>query len=86
MLFRSLKTSAQQENLAQALSRHFGEKLRVEIDVRPVDALTPAQAEQRVATEATDTARRAFEADPTVQALKDRFGATVLPDSVRPAR
>ena len=83
---QSLKTPAQQENLAQALSRHFGEKLRVEIDVRPVDALTPAQAEQRVAVEATDAARRAFDADPTVQALKDRFGATVLPDSVRPAR
>jgi DNA polymerase-3 subunit gamma/tau len=83
---QSLKTPAQQENLAQALSRHFGEKLRVEIDVRPIEALTPAQAEQRVATEATEAARRAFEADPTVQALKDRFGATVLPDSVRPAR
>jgi DNA polymerase III subunit gamma/tau len=83
---QSLKTPAQQENLAQALSRHFGEKLRLEFDVRPIDSLTPAQAEQRVATEATDAARRAFEADPTVQALKDRFGATVLPDSVRPAR
>jgi DNA polymerase III subunit gamma/tau len=82
----SLKTPVQQENLAQALSRHFGEKVRVEIDVRPIDALTPAQAEQRVAAETTDAARRAFESDPTVQALKDRFGATVLPDSVRPAR
>ena len=31
-------------------------------------------------------ARRAFDADPAVQGLRERFGATVLPDTVRPAK
>jgi DNA polymerase-3 subunit gamma/tau len=49
-------------------------------------AETPAQAEQRASQEDLDSARRVFESDPGVQALRDRFGATVLPDTVRPVK
>jgi DNA polymerase III subunit gamma/tau len=81
-----LRTKAQEEKLAQALSQHFGEPVRVEIDVRPVEDETPAQTEQRAAAEELAAAGRAFEQDPTVQALKDRFGATPVPESIRPVR
>ena len=36
--------------------------------------------------EELDAARRAFESDPGVQGLRERFGATLLPDTVRPVK
>jgi hypothetical protein len=33
-----------------------------------------------------DAARRALESDPGVQGLRERFGATLLPDTVRPVK
>ncbi len=47
---------------------------------------TPAQAEQRASMEDLDAARRAFESDPGVQGLKERFGATLLPETIRPVK
>jgi len=47
---------------------------------------TPHQAQHRSSQEELDSARRAFEADPGVQGLRERFGATLLPDTVRPAK
>jgi DNA polymerase III subunit gamma/tau len=81
-----VRTPSQQEKLAQALSKYFGEPLRVEIDMVETAIETPAQAEQRASSEELDAARRAFDEDPTVRAFKERFGATLLPDTVRPAK
>jgi DNA polymerase-3 subunit gamma/tau len=81
-----MRTKAQEEKLAQALSHYFGEPVRVEIEVRPVADETPALAEQRAAAEQLAAAGRSLEDDPTVQALKERFGATLVPESVRPVR
>jgi hypothetical protein len=33
-----------------------------------------------------ESARQALTDDPTVRALQDRFGATLLPESVRPVK
>jgi DNA polymerase III subunit gamma/tau len=81
-----VRTQAQQDKIAQALTKHFGETVRVEIDLTETQIETPAQAEQRSSVEALDTARREFDQDPGVRAFKERFGATVLPDTVRPAK
>ena len=81
-----VRTSAQQDKLAQALSKHFGETLRVEIDLVETVAETPAQAEQRSSVEELDSARQSLDDDPNVRALKERFGATLLPETVRPAK
>jgi DNA polymerase-3 subunit gamma/tau len=81
-----VRTGATEEKLAQALSRHFGETVRLEFEAPPAGSETPAQAEQRASAEELDSARRAFEADAGVQALRERFGATVLPDTVRPLK
>ncbi|HVO00443.1 MAG TPA: DNA polymerase III subunit gamma/tau [Steroidobacteraceae bacterium] len=79
-------TRAREEKLAQALGRHLGEKLRVEITTGQVPAETPAQAGERAAQETLAAARAALAGDPTVRALQERFGATVNPDSVRARR
>jgi DNA polymerase-3 subunit gamma/tau len=79
-------TRAREDKLAQALGRHLGEALRVEISAGAVAAETPAQAGDRAAQETLAAARAALAADPTVRALQERFGATVNPDSVRARR
>lgn len=81
-----VRTPAQEEKLAQALSRFFGETVRLEFAVAAPDAETPAQAEQRASQQELETARQAFESDPGVQGLRERFGATLLPDTVRPLK
>jgi DNA polymerase III subunit gamma/tau len=81
-----VRTPVQEEKLAQALSRYYGEPVRLEfVSVAP-EAETPAQAQQRLSQQELASARRAFEADPGVQGLRERFGATVLPDTVRPVK
>ncbi len=80
------RTRAREEKLAQALSRHYGEAVHVEIVTGPASTETPAQAEERAGQEALSAARTGFAAESTVQALQERFGATINPDSVRPRK
>jgi DNA polymerase-3 subunit gamma/tau len=79
-------TRAREQRLAQALSRHLGETVRIEIATGGAVVQTPAQAEDRAAQQALAAARAALAADPTVQALQQRFGATVNSESVRPRK
>jgi len=82
-----VRTPQQVEKLAQALSRYFGETVRIEFEAAvPAGLETPAQAEQRATLEEFDSARQSLEADPAVRALRETFGATLLPDSVRPVK
>jgi DNA polymerase-3 subunit gamma/tau len=81
-----VRTPAQEEKLAQALSRYFGEPVRLEFQAVSAGAETPALLARRVSEQELAAARRAFDADPGVQGLRERFGATVLPDTVRPVK
>ena len=81
-----MRTPSQEERLAQALSKYFGQSVRLEFVTAPVGAETPAEAGQRASAQDLDAARRALESDPAVQLLRDRFGATLLPDTIRPVK
>jgi DNA polymerase III subunit gamma/tau len=81
-----VRTPATEEKLAQALGRHFGERVRLEFVAGGGGADTPAQAQRRASEAELSAARRAFEDDPGVRGLRDRFGATVLPETVRPVK
>jgi DNA polymerase III subunit gamma/tau len=83
---KHMRTSAQEDKLTQALSRYFGQPIRLEFETAATGIETPALAEQRASMEDLDAARRAFESDPGVQGLRERFGATLLPDTVRPVK
>jgi len=80
----SLHTRVLEDKLAQALGRHLGGPVRLEIEVREGTPSTPARSSERAEAEQRAQARAAFEADPTVTAFKDRFGASVLVDTIRP--
>ena len=81
----ALQTRAIEDKLTQALSRHFGSPVRLEIEVRGTEAETPARAIERQQAERRAQARSAFEADATVDAFRQRFAASVVADSVRPS-
>jgi len=79
-----LRTRAQEERLAQAVSRLVGEPVRLDIEVSREDVDTPARKAERHEQHRLERARHSLESDPTVQALKDRFGAVIQPDSIKP--
>jgi DNA polymerase-3 subunit gamma/tau len=81
-----VRTPAQEDKLVQALSRYFGEPVRLEFQSAVAGVETPAQAQRRASDAELAAARRSFETEPGVQGLRERFGATVLPDTVRPAK
>ena len=83
---KSMRTPSLEEKLTQALSKHFGQAVRIEFSAALPQAETPAQAGERASLEELEGARRAFEADPGVRGFRERFGATVLPESVRPSK
>ncbi|HEY1726525.1 MAG TPA: DNA polymerase III subunit gamma/tau [Steroidobacteraceae bacterium] len=82
----SLHTRALEDKLAQALSRHFGRNLRLQIELRDDSPATPARSAERLEAQRRSQAQAAFEADPLVGTFKERFGARVLPETVRPAK
>jgi DNA polymerase III subunit gamma/tau len=79
-----LKTRAQEERLAQSVARLAGRPLRLVIEVSSQAGETPARQQERDREARLEQARSAIDNDPTVRALKDRFGAVVQPDSVKP--
>jgi DNA polymerase III subunit gamma/tau len=81
-----VRTASQEEKLAQALSRYYGETVRLEISTASGEFETPARAETRANQQELESARQSMETDPAVQGLRERFGATLLPDTVRPIK
>ncbi|HTX06356.1 MAG TPA: DNA polymerase III subunit gamma/tau [Steroidobacteraceae bacterium] len=81
-----MRTAALEEKLAQALSKYYGQPMRLEFTAVATGAETPAQAGERASQEEVEAARRAFESDPGVQGFRERFGATPLPETIRPVK
>jgi len=80
-----LRTPALVDKLTQALGRHLGETLRVEIDLASTPIDTPARAEAREKQATLESAKQSLEDDPTVRGFKEKFGAILKSDSVRPS-
>jgi DNA polymerase-3 subunit gamma/tau len=79
-----LRTRQQEERIAQAVSGLVGRPVRLELELSQGEISTPARAAERERQERLEQARLSIENDPTVRALKDRFGAVVQPDSIKP--
>jgi DNA polymerase-3 subunit gamma/tau len=73
-----------EQKLAQALEQHFGEPIRLDIAVSDGEEVTPARQQAQVADERQKAAEQAIEADANVRAMREIFGATVQPGSVKP--
>jgi DNA polymerase-3 subunit gamma/tau len=79
------RTRAIEEKFAQSLSSYLGRNIRITYETAEATVATPAR--QRALEEQDRIARAAaaFEADPAVKGLRERFGADVDAASVKPA-
>ena len=80
---QALHTRQLEDRFAQALGQALGTPAIVEIEVGGAGD-TPARRDEQARDERLEKARAALEQDPKVQALRDRFGAVVQPDSIKP--
>ncbi len=80
--FEAMLTKARAQAIAEALSTHFGEALKVDIAVGKDGPETPHQAETRQADESMAAARQSLENDPNVRTLQSLFDAELKPDSI----
>jgi DNA polymerase III subunit gamma/tau len=79
------RTRPIEEKLVQGLSKYLGREIRVTFET--ADSALNSPARQRVQAEQDRVARAAsaFESDPAVKGLRERFGADVDASSVKPS-
>jgi len=75
-----------ESRLAEALSQHYGEAIRLEITQAesPGEIFTPAKRDAVAAEDRQRAAEQSIDSDPAVRAMREVFGATVRPGSVKP--
>jgi len=80
----SMRTRQLEDRFAQALARLTGSTVRLEFEIDTAAGDTPARREEQAQDERLQQARLALESDPNVQAMRDRFGAVIQPESIKP--
>jgi DNA polymerase-3 subunit gamma/tau len=79
------RTQMMEDKLVQALTTYYGQPMRLEFTVSSTTALnTPARQMKAAAEDRVQNARTSIDNDPNVRAMREVFGATVTPDSIRP--
>jgi DNA polymerase-3 subunit gamma/tau len=79
------RTAMMEDKLVQALTTYYGQPMRVDFTVSSAATVnTPAKQMKQAAEDRVQNARAAIETDPNVRAMREVFGATVTPDSIRP--
>jgi DNA polymerase III subunit gamma/tau len=79
------RTRPIEEKLAQGLSKYLGRDIRVTFETAQTHLATPARQRALDEQDRVVRAAAAFEADPAVKGLRERFGADVDAASVKPA-
>jgi DNA polymerase III subunit gamma/tau len=79
------RSRAIEEKLLQALSKYLGRAIRLLFEVSHSELATPARQRALADQDKVVRAAVAFEADPVVKGLQERFGAAVDTASVKPA-
>jgi len=74
-----------EDKLAQSLSAYLGRDIRIVFEPADTALVTPARRRAMAEQDKTSRAAAAFEEDPAVKSLRQRFGAEVDPASVKPA-
>jgi DNA polymerase-3 subunit gamma/tau len=73
-----------EQRLAQALEQYYGAPVRLEIAVSEGVEVTPARLQAQAADDRQKAAEQSIETDANVRAMREIFGATVVPGSVKP--
>ena len=74
-----------EKRIREALSDWFGRPMKLRIDpIKAADTQTPAALADEERQQRQRSAEQAINGDPTVSALRETFGAEIIPDSVQP--
>jgi DNA polymerase III subunit gamma/tau len=79
------RSRAIEDKLLQALTKYLGRAIRLLFEVSHSELATPARQRALADQDKVVRAAAAFEADPVVKGLQERFGAAVDTTSVKPA-
>jgi DNA polymerase-3 subunit gamma/tau len=79
------RSRAIEDKLQQALTKYLGRELRLLFEISQSELVTPARQRALADQDKVARAAAAFEADPVVKGLQERFGAEVDAASVKPA-
>jgi DNA polymerase III subunit gamma/tau len=79
------RTKPIEDKLVQGLSKYLGKDIRVSFETAAMQVDTPAKQRVQAEQERVARAASAFEADPAVKGLRERFGADVDAASVKPS-
>lgn len=80
---KGLLSAMYQDKLSSALQQHFGRKIRLEFTVEGI-VNTPAKEVAQEKAVAQAGAESAIDQDSFVQALINDFGASIIPNSIKP--
>lgn len=78
------QTESAEARLGQALEEWFKRQIKLTIETKEDNVMTAAIKREVLAQEKQESAEQTIESDPTVQALQETMGATVVPNSIRP--
>jgi DNA polymerase-3 subunit gamma/tau len=81
--FQQVGTKAE-DNLRAALQNYYGKSLKLVITQQAVQQMTPALEIQKAREDRQQAAVDSINADENVQALKETFGARIMPGSIEP--
>jgi hypothetical protein len=79
------RTRPIEEKLVQGLSKYLGRDIRLAFESAESDLNSPARQRVQAEQERVARAASAFESDPAVKGLRERFGADVDAASVKPS-
>ncbi|HTB90391.1 MAG TPA: DNA polymerase III subunit gamma/tau C-terminal domain-containing protein, partial [Steroidobacteraceae bacterium] len=79
------RTRPMEEKLVQGLSKYLGREIRLAFEISESDLNSPARQRVQAEQERVARAASAFESDPAVKGLRERFGADVDAASVKPS-
>jgi DNA polymerase-3 subunit gamma/tau len=79
------RTRPMEEKLVQGLSKYLGSDIRLAFEIAEADLNSPARQRVQAEQERIARAASAFESDPAVKGLRERFGADVDVASVKPS-
>ena len=79
------RTRPIEEKLVQGLSKYLGRDIRLAFETAESDLNSPARQRAQAEQERVARAASAFESDPAVKGLRERFGADVDSASVKPS-
>ncbi len=73
-----------EEKLREALQKYFGKPLKLVITAQTTPQMTPALEMQKAREDRQQAAIDSINADSNVEALKESFGARIMPGSIEP--